>query len=313
MNIALLGAMAIIVSIATTSCNNKEVKDNPSDVPETALEARTPVTVTHIEISSLRDSIELNATSAFLQNYYVKATTTGYIKALFIRPGEYVSNGKTLFSIETKESMVIGNSISSLDSNFRFSGMNLIKSSGHGYISQLNHQAGDYVQDGEQLAVVSDMNSFAFLLNLPYELRPFVLNKKAVNLTLPDGTHLRGAISLVMPTVDSLSQTQEVVIKVNSATLIPQNLIAKVHIIKDIKPHAQSIPKSALLSDETQSNFWVMKMIDSNTAVKVPVEKGIELKDRVEITKPVFSETDEILVTGNYGLADTAKVTIGKQ
>ncbi|HVY73635.1 MAG TPA: efflux RND transporter periplasmic adaptor subunit [Puia sp.] len=312
MNRTLFAVLAIVVAAAAISCADKENKADPSAASEAPEAARTPVTVTHVTISALRDSIELNATSAFLQNYYVKATTTGYIKAVYITPGEYVGAGKTLFRIETKESMVIGNAISSLDSSFKFSGTNLIKSSGHGYVIQLNHQVGDYVQDGEQLAVVSDMSSFAFLLNLPYELRPFVLNKKTVNLELPDGTNLPGRIASVMPTVDSLSQTQVVVIKVNSSALIPQNLIAKVHIIKDIKPNAQSVPKSALLSDETQSNFWVMKMIDSGTAVKVPVEKGIEFKGRVEIIRPVFSDTDEILVTGNYGMADTAKVTIAK-
>jgi hypothetical protein len=53
-----------------------------------------------------------------------------------------------------------------------------------------------------------------------------------------------------------------------------------------------------------------MKMTDSITAVKVPVKKGIETKDRIEILSPVFSDQDKILLTGNYGLGDTAKVRI---
>ena len=58
---------------------------------------------------------------------------------------------------------------------------------------------------------------------------------------------------------------------------------------------------------------WVMKMIDSVTAVKVPVVKGIETSDRVEILRPQFSPNDKILLTGNYGLPDTAKVIIMKK
>jgi hypothetical protein len=53
-----------------------------------------------------------------------------------------------------------------------------------------------------------------------------------------------------------------------------------------------------------------MKLIDSATAVKVPVKKGMETKDRVEILSPVFSADARILVTGNYGLPDTAKVKV---
>ena len=38
-----------------------------------------------------------------------------------------------------------------------------IKAGSGGYISQVNHQPGDYVQDGEQLAVISDAGSFVFI------------------------------------------------------------------------------------------------------------------------------------------------------
>jgi uncharacterized NAD(P)/FAD-binding protein YdhS len=81
-------------------------------------------------------------------------------------------------------------------------------------------------------------------------------------------------------------------------------------VIKSYKSSAASLPKSAILTDETQADFWVMKMMDSSTAVKTPIKKGIETADRVEILSPVFSNTDKILVTGNYGLGDTAKVKI---
>jgi multidrug efflux pump subunit AcrA (membrane-fusion protein) len=101
-----------------------------------------------------------------------------------------------------------------------------------------------------------------------------------------------------------------VVIRVSNASAIPENLIAKVRIVKTAKANTQSLPKTALLTDETESDFWVMKLIDSATAVKVSVRKGIETKDRVEILEPIFSPGDKILVTGNYGLPDTAKVKV---
>jgi multidrug efflux pump subunit AcrA (membrane-fusion protein) len=272
----------------------------------------TPVTIAPVTRESISDSIELNASSAYLQNSYIKSTATGYVKSVNIKPGDFVEAGRVLFTIETKESSVIGNSISQLDSSFKFSGLISVKSQGHGYITQLNHQTGDYVQDGEQLAVISDRNSFVFLLSMPYEYRKIVLNNKSVLLTLPDGTKLPGRIGTVFPSVDSLTQTQTVVIRINSATPIPQNLIARVHILKEIKKGAQTIPRSALLSDEAQAEFWVMKLIDSNTAVKVDVKKGSEYPDKIEITYPVFSDSDRILVSGNYGLPDTTKVAIEK-
>ena len=302
-----VAAMTLIIS-----CGNKAQPPAAADSTATE-EVRTPVTVANPGFGDLTDSIELNATSTFLLSSYLKSTATGYVRQVNARPGEFVPKGTSLFTIETKESMIIGNSISKLDSSFKFSGVSAIRSATSGYVTQLNHQAGDYVQDGEQLAVISDAGSFAFLLNLPYELRPFVLNKKNVDLVLPDGVHLSGRISAVMPVVDSLSQTQPVIIKVSSNIPIPQNLIAKVRIVKSIRYNAQTLPKSAILSDEAQTSFWVMKMIDTVTAVRTPIRKGIELNDKVEILDPKFSRDDRIIVVGNYGLSDTAKVTIEKQ
>ena len=272
--------------------------------------AGTPVTVTTVSNSPLNDSIELNAVSAFLQKSYVKANANGYLQSNNAYPGQYVEAGQTLFTLKTKEAQSIGNAIRQLDSTLQFSGVNTIRAGQHGYITQLDHQSGDYVQDGEQLAVISDRNSFVFLLNLPYELRPAVLGKKTVSLILPDGVRLAGTIGAVMPSVDSASQTQNIVIRVNNGAAIPENLIAKVRILRMSRPRAQSLPKAALLTDETEANFWVMKMIDSTTAVKVPVKTGLETSDRVEVLSPVFAPGDKILVTGNYGLPDTAKVKV---
>jgi len=53
-------------------------------------------------------------------------------------------------------------------------------------------------------------------------------------------------------------------------------------------------------------------MIDSFRAVKLPIKKGMETKDRVEIISPSLSASDKILLTGNYGLSDTAKVSVIK-
>jgi multidrug efflux pump subunit AcrA (membrane-fusion protein) len=317
-NAFLLGALLALGACGHPGSPDKDAasgKDSTAAAGERtadSVDARTPVTVTSVSSDALSDYTELNAVSAFLQKSYVKANANGYLQSAEIYPGKYVETGQALFTLKTKEAQTIGNSLKILDSSLHFSGLNTIKAGQHGYITQLNHQSGDYVQDGEQLAVISDRNSFVFLLDLPYELRASVLGKKNVELLLPDGTKLNGIIGAAMPTVDSASQTQNIIIKVNTAAAIPENLIAKVRIIRSSKASAQSIPKAALLTDETESDFWVMKLIDSATAVKVPVKKGIETKDRIEILSPVFSAADKILITGNYGLSDTAKVKVGE-
>ena len=290
------------------SCHHGDSKEPERELPPA--DAGTPVTVTSISNAPIADYVTLNAVAAFLQKSYVKANANGYLESADSYLGKYVKKGELLFKLKTKEAQSLGNSINALDSSFRFSGVTEIKAMIPGFITQLNHQAGDYVQDGEQLAAISDMNSFVFLLDLPYELRPYILNQKTVELVLPDGEKLNGNIASSMPTVDAVSQTQSLVIRVNPPHPIPENLIAKVKIVKYAKNRAISLPKAAVLTNETQDDFWVMKMIDSSTAVKVPVKKGIETAEQVEILSPVFAAGDRILLSGNYGLPDTAKVKI---
>jgi multidrug efflux pump subunit AcrA (membrane-fusion protein) len=293
------------------ACHHKTTESEEEGVaPE---QVQTPVTVTSISNEPLTEYAELNATSIFQQDNIIKSNINGYIKLVNTKVGQYVKQGQTLFVLKTKESESLGNTINKLDSSFHFSGVNRIAASQSGYITELPHQVGDYVQDGEQLAVISDSKSFGFILNLPYELRKYISLQKSVEVMLPDGTHLNGTVASFMPAIDSASQTQQVLIKVPTSSSIPENLIAKVRILKSQKTNAISLPKPAVLSDEAQTNFWVMKMIDSVTAVKVPVIKGTETGDRVEIVRPQFSPNDKILLSGNYGLPDTAKVKIVKE
>ncbi len=303
--------LLLLIVVVLTGCKTQpDKKETQAQTPAAA--EGTPVTVTNAATGTMTEAVEINAVSSFLLKTYVKANANGYLQAVNAHLGSYVQKGQELFVLKTKESQSLGNTISILDSTLHFSGNIHIKAPGSGYITQLTYQAGDYVQDNEQLAVITDTKSFIFLLDLPYELKPYLANNKNLQLKLPDGTILDGYIANAMPTVDAVSQTQSYVIKVNTAKAIPENLIAKVSLVKKAKDNITSLPKSAVLTDEVQSKFWIMKMIDSVTAVKIPVQKGMETADRVEIITPKLSSADKILLTGNYGLPDTVKVSIIK-
>ena len=299
----------LILGLTLSSCQSKKTEET---IIEEEQEIITPVTVTSIATEPMVEYIELNATSTFLQQGFVKASANGYVQSVNAQVGKMVSSQQRVFVLKTKEAQSIGNAINALDSTFKFFGIINIKAGTTGYISEINHEPGDYVQEGEQLAIINDVNSFVFILNLPYELRQYVINKDFVELLLPDGKKMMARISSAMPIVDSASQTQNIILKVNEKNL-PINLIGKVRVIKTEKTNAVSLPKQSVLSDETQTSFWVMKLIDDSTAAKVPVTKGLEINDRIEIVSPKFLTSDKFLLTGNYGLADTARIRIVEQ
>jgi multidrug efflux pump subunit AcrA (membrane-fusion protein) len=234
-----------------------------------AFKTVTPVTITSVTVGKLTDTVALNATSSFLLKTSVNAVSGGYVQQITVRPGDRVSKGKVLFGIRSKESASVGNIINQVDSSFHFKGFTAIKCPANGFITQLTCQEGDYVQEGQSLAEISDAGSLVFLLELPYELTPWVSNNKQLILQLPDGQKIAGTIANSMPYVDAGSQTQNYVIRINRPVAIPENLIARVNFIRQVKNNAVSLPREAVLTNEQQTSFWIMKMTDSLTAVRI--------------------------------------------
>ena len=294
----------IALSVLFTNCkSNKETTD------EEASKATTPVTVTSVQITSIGEAITLNAVSAFHQKNMVKATVGGYIEKVFVKIGDIVPAGKVLYTLKTKEADALGN-MAVKDSTFHFKGMMVIKAPSSGIITELTKTSNDYVADGEQLCVISQQNSFVFELSVPFEQNKYVHVGQSCSLLLPDSTFVVGTINSKLATVDAVAQTQVYVIKPNANRYLPENLVATVEITKNGKQHAQVVDKNCVLTNETVDSFWVMKLINDSTAVKVPIVKGISTDTRVEILLPKFGKEDRLLNSGNYGLPDTAYVKI---
>lgn len=287
-----------------TGCNNSEITQ------EDDLKASTPVTITNVTFGPLTEYIELNANSAFTNKDIIRSTTNGILTSVEINAGDKVSKGQHLFTIQTKEAAALESKNISGDSLLHFKGVIKIVATAGGTVSTVGHQEGDYVQEGDELATIVEQGSLIFNLQAPYELSGNIHTGQACEIVLPDHKTIKGIIGTILPSMDLQAQTLTLNVKPLTSEYLPENLIAKVRIVKCVKKNACTLPKEAVLTDETQSNFWVMKMINDTVAVKVVIQKGIETEETVEIVQPVFLPTDRIILTGNYGQEDTAKVNI---
>ena len=233
----------------------------------------------------------------------------GYIEKSFVNQGDIVQAGKPLYSIKTKEGEALSK-YAAKDSSFKFTGKLTIVAPVTGIVVEATKQTNDYVSDGEQLCIISAQSSFVFLLNVPYEQSKYATPGRNCSILLPDSTVLNGTISGKLSIVDPVSQTQSYVVKPVTSTILPENLSVLVRISKSSKENTQVIDKLCVLSDETMENFWVMKLINDTTAVKVAIKTGMVSGDKIEIVSPAFTQSDRLINTGNYGLADTAFVNI---
>ncbi len=306
----LLFAFLLIAFYAISGCGVKS--HNDQNVYSINSAPKTSVRITYpTDTVNLKDEITLNATATYLLKSDVKANATGYITKNNIRLADYVNRGQILFELQTKEARALGNTINELDSSFRFSGNTSVISPASGYVAMLNHQAGDYVQDGEILATITDADSFGFVMEVPYEYNQLVRNGCILIVHLPDGRNLKGYVAKIMPSVTPATQTQKILVKVKNDRNIPENLIATINLVKN-SIIGICLPKAAVLTNDSQSEYWVMKLINDTVAVKTDIKKGIENNDFVQIISGNITLEDRIIISGNYGMKDTASVKIEK-
>ena len=302
---AIIFSFLMFMSLLQISCGSKG-SDDSSDV-----NSGTPVKVTHPVLMNMDNYLDLNGNTVFLSKEIIRSTFDGFIVKVFKNIGDAVKPGDKLFLIRTKESAA-SDTLNIRLGNQLFQGAIYVSANSNGILSEINYHDGDYVTTGEQIAVVSNPSSLRIKLNVPYEdvLKVRIGNQCQVNL--PDGINVPGTIENNVPAVDPVTQTQIYYVKLLKYQSVPQNLNVIVKIPFEHFNNTTVLPKSALNTDVTESNFWIMKLINDTTAVRVDVKKGIENDSVAQILSPKLDTTDKVVLTGAYGLPDTANVEIVK-
>lgn len=300
-NILMLIVLLFFLTFFTSCSNDKKTNTDVS--------LGTPVKVANPSISTLTDYISFNANTVFLKKEIVRSTFQGFIQKVYKNIGDFINSGEVAFQIITKEAYA-ADSLQVKLSDEVFKGVVNLRSKTSGIVTELNYNVGDFVSDGEQLAVISNPNSLAVLLNVPYQHTSKIKLNSNCLLIFPDGKQIKGKITKMLPTVDPVSQTQTFLVDLNDGGKIPANLNLEVRIPVDVIRKAIVLPKSAICSNETLTEFWIMKLLNDTLAIKVPIEKGIENDSLVQIINPRISLSDRIIIDGAYGLPDTAKIYI---
>jgi multidrug efflux pump subunit AcrA (membrane-fusion protein) len=291
----------LIIVIMISGCGVSHEKAEKEVIP------KVPVTVTAIRTGPMTDYAQLNATSVFFNKSIIKSPMNGYIENISINPGDWVKKNQKIITLRTRESAALK---SDSANPVTFSGLIFIRSVIDGVVISVDHPVGDYVQEGDQMITIANPENLVFILEAPFDLNPYIKVENRCQIVLPDSTKIEARIKSQLASMSGVSQTQRFVIVPTTIHNLPENLIARIRIPKKSVDRAVILPKSCVLTDEVMRHFWVMKLINDSTAVKVPVKTGLSTGDSVQIIEPHFSETDLILTSGNYGVGDTVLVNL---
>ena len=296
----LLAAIFLIVH----SCKSSVKEENEAE------SRKIPVEIETLRLVAMNEMIELPAVSAYLKRETVRSSSTGFIIEVSKSLGQMVQAGDLLMTIKSKEASALKKMPS--DSSLQISGIIQVKANSNGIVSQLDHHASDFVSEGDPLITLSQPGSLVFYLKVPYSEHAAIQIGEIYTLQLPDGNRLKGKLLRLLSTVDAVSQSQDYLIEPQTSDFVPENLWIQVLVIKLHHKGNYSLPKVCVQSNETQTEFWVMRLNNDSLALKIPIQKGIVTDSLVEILSPVFNRTDRFIGKGSYGLADTAQIEIIK-
>jgi multidrug efflux pump subunit AcrA (membrane-fusion protein) len=297
----LLSSLAFLTVLV--SCTKEKIRD--------PISIGTPVQVTHPHIQDFTEYVNLNANTIFLKKEIVRATFQGFIDKIYKNIGDDVKNGDLVLTIKTKESAADDSIRIDLGAEM-FRGSVKIRAHSEGVLTLLNYYSGDFVSEGEEIAIISNPSSLCITLNVPYPYVSKINRNYPCEIMLPDGQTLSARIQRIIPSVDPVSQTQTFLLQPNHSASLPENLNVNAQLPLQTVRSAVVLPRSAVMSNETQDRFWIMRLINDSTAVRMDVQKGIENDSLIQIVTPGLRPVDQIISDGAYGLPDTARVTLGK-
>jgi hypothetical protein len=291
-----------LVFLTLSSCTKKDTEETETSLKGVEVTAGSPVT------AKMNEYLDLNANTTYLSQEIVRATFPGFIIKTDKNLGDHVKKGELLFTLKTKEA----SASDSIDIGKQFNGLVNIYARTNGILTELLYQTGDYVTESDRLALIVDPSSLRILLNVPFQYSKNISETGSYPIKLPDGKEFNSKVVKKLPSIDAANQTQSFILQPESPINIPANLNLIVKVPLKSFVNAVALPKSAVVTNETESEFWVMKIINDSTAVKLDIIKGIESDSLVQIKEPVLNSEDRFITEGAYGLHDTVNIMIKK-
>lgn len=271
----------------------------------------TPVTAVHPARVDLTEYVTMNANTLYLRRETVRATFQGFIAEIRKNIGDRVAANDTLLRMRTREAAA-DDSLASRLGDASFSGMIVVRAHTAGILTSLPFTVGDFVNEGEQVAEIVDLSSLRIVLNVPYPSIAGLRSNAACMLQLPDGRLHPARVGRGLPSVDPVSQTQPFLLRTDGIGFLPEHLNLQARVPLRTVRNALVLPRSAVMCDEMQTRFWVMRVQGDTLALRIDIRRGLETDSVVQVEHPALDTTALFITEGAFGLADSARISLSR-
>lgn len=251
-----------------------------------------------------------HAVSRYLQSVNFRAGISGVVTTVFVSPGDEIKIHQPLFIVKPMEMSALEGADALADN--LINSRDTIFSDQLAFTHQILVQEGDYVQPGSLLATAFKEKSLTAVTYVPFSEVSFIKKNSPCTVEIPGKHNVSSYFQKQLFLADNVTQTQPYVVPLPPKLKLPgnMNLLVKFK-VKEIRD-GLFLPRKAILTNEEETSFWIMKMANDTTAVKIPVTLGWQGKKQVRILSGSVKITDRVITEGAYGLPDTAYVRIVK-
>ena len=262
-----------------------------------------------IKKGNIESTINFNGKTVYLKKNTLFSPISGYIVKINVRFGDLIQKDDILYEIQTRENKALENTNSYNEKN----GIIKVLASSSGIINELNvSETGGYSSEGGILCSIAETKDLMVQINAPFEYNSILKPGTNCKIFLSDNTTFEGNIYKALPVINESDQTQNILVKPNNYRQLPENLNLTVQFINAKHNSSYLVSKEAVMTNETQTDFWVMKITNLNLAIKIPIIKGIENDSIVEVISSNLNINDLVISEGAYGLQDSTVVNIVK-
>jgi multidrug efflux pump subunit AcrA (membrane-fusion protein) len=296
--------------------------------------AVVPVEVAPVRQGSISVSIEAVGQTEALRKETVLSPLAGTVVGLKALEGTVIRSGDTLAVIQTKESQsmlagaqaLLAAAITPEQKKEAERVLELAKSnqtemaviaSSSGIVASRSVVEGSLIAEGGEILTLMDPVSVDFFAQVQFKYLALIAIGQAAEVSFAsvDGKPFRAVVGAISPGSDP--QTQTVRVRLHFVNLTSEQRISMkdgisgtARIVTGERTGVLLVPPKALLRNDDNDTYTVVTVTGDSLSRSIPVSVGIVEDSIAEVSGIDLHTGMSVIVTGNYALADSTRVTV---
>jgi len=328
-NIPVSLVLPLAVGLAACSAGTRAGKGGEPD--STAGGAGVPVRVADVIDTTLTEIVTGPGRTQALKQMRVRAPFAGTLLSLRVADGDPVTAGQVVATIVSRNSAAARTGARAMleaartpeeSSDARralaLAVQNLVeaplRAPDNGVVVTHTAGEGDLVSEGDDIVTLAVAGSVVFVAQLVQSDLPRVRPGQGAAIELAARAQpLRGVVHAVLPAASSENLSAPVSLDFTGGDApVEVGLFGTVRIVVGVRRDAVVVPAAALLRDDVYGTSRVALVGEDGAAHWVAVTPALRAGTRVEITAPRLALHSRVIVSGQVGLPEGARVRVEK-